>query len=407
MPKEVMTIMQKEASHLQPTPSAVHPAVARARAAVASSAPAPTTLTFTELRAMALAAGADDVGVVSLDDPLVDSERPTVLEAFSATKTLIVLVKKMHPDNVRSPARSLANVEFGHTGADMDDALATLCRALDARGVRSVHPAMAFPMEMSRFPGRTWVVSHKVAAHAAGLGVMGLHRNLIHPRFGSFVLLGTVLCAVDIERGLPVVDQNPCIDCKLCVAACPVGAIDKGGAFNFSACYDHNYREFMTGFSDFVEDIADSHSRFELRTRQTLSEQASMWQSLAGKPVYKAAYCVAVCPAGDDVLAPFVRDRAAFVADVVKPLQEKAGSTPSPAPTPPPTCRSASPTSSSRSCAPACGPPRCGASFRARPSPFSGGPPAACRPRFTSTSIPRPAPPLVRRPRPSANKRRL
>ena len=31
-------------------------------------------------------------------------------------------------------------------------------------------------------------------------------------------------------------DYNPCLECKLCVAACPVGAISKEGEFNFSAC---------------------------------------------------------------------------------------------------------------------------------------------------------------------------
>src|SRR5262249_49253054 len=31
----------------------------------------------------------------------------------------------------------------------------------------------------------------------AGLGHMGIHRNLIHPKFGNFVLLGTVLIDCD------------------------------------------------------------------------------------------------------------------------------------------------------------------------------------------------------------------
>ena len=40
---------------------------------------------------------------------------------------------------------------------------------------------MGFPMEMDRFPGKIWVVSHKRVAVAAGLGRMGIHRNVIHP----------------------------------------------------------------------------------------------------------------------------------------------------------------------------------------------------------------------------------
>jgi hypothetical protein len=38
---------------------------------------------------------------------------------------------------------------------------------------------------------------------------------------------------------------------------------------------------------------------------------------------YKAAYCMAACPAGEDVIPPFLSDRQGFVREVVKPLQDK------------------------------------------------------------------------------------
>src|SRR5262249_30114466 len=38
---------------------------------------------------------------------------------------------------------------------------------------------------------------------------------------------------------------------------------------------------------------------------------------------YKAAYCMAVCPAGEDVIGPFLTNRKGYLQDVVKPLQEK------------------------------------------------------------------------------------
>ncbi len=37
-----------------------------------------------------------------------------------------------------------------------------------------------------------------------------------------------------------------------------------------------------------------------------------------------AAYCIAACPAGEDVIAPFLSDRKAFIQEVVKPLQDKS-----------------------------------------------------------------------------------
>jgi hypothetical protein len=49
-----------------------------------------------------------------------------------------------------------------------------------------------------------------------------------------------------------------------------------------------------------------------------------MWQSLSFGANYKAAYCMSVCPAGEEVIAPFLTHRKEYLEDVVKPLQDKA-----------------------------------------------------------------------------------
>ena len=300
-----------------------HPTVKVVRARrLEAGAVAPVTLAH--VRAIALEAGADDAGVVSLDHPDVAEERPHVLRALPGARTLISIVVGTHRDDVRSPARSVANLEFHRAGHEVDDIARRIAVALSDLGHRSINPAMAFPMEMDQFPGRTWVVSQKRVAVAAQLGRMGIHRSVIHPRLGSFVLLGCVVTTAEVEGDVAPLTFDPCVSCKLCVAACPVGAIEPDGAFRFSACYDHNYREFMTGFGDFVEEIAESKDRHDLRERVSISESASMWQSLAYQPNYKAAYCIAVCPAGEDVMAPFLEDRAGYLADVVKPLTSKS-----------------------------------------------------------------------------------
>ncbi len=168
-----------------------------------------------------------------------------------------------------------------------------------------------------------WVVSHKPVAVAAGLGMMGIHRNVIHPKFGNFILLGTILLDTEAtEYGKPLA-YNPCLECKLCVAACPVGAISSDGHFDLASCYTHNYRELMGGFGDWVEQIADAKNVLDYRKQVTRQETVSMWQSLAFSPNYKAAYCLSVCPAGEDVIGPFHDDRATYLQHVVKPLQQK------------------------------------------------------------------------------------
>jgi Fe-S-cluster-containing hydrogenase component 2 len=230
----------------------------------------------------------------------------------------------MNREPIHNPARSVANVEFHHSGERVNEIAHRVVAQFEAKGIRAVNPAMGFPMEVVNVgAGKIWIVSHKTVAVAAGLGHMGIHRNVIHPKFGNFILLGTVLVDARISVYQQPLDYNPCVECKLCVAACPVGAIGSDGAFNFSACYTHNYREFIGGFTNWVEQIADSKSASDYRRRVTDAESASMWQSLSFGANYKSAYCMAVCPAGDDVIAPFLTDRSQYLQDVVRPLQNK------------------------------------------------------------------------------------
>jgi ferredoxin len=299
---------------------AEHPTVRKVRSRASRK---PGVLDADWLREMCLAAGADDVGFVSADNPDLASEVEHVQAALPGTKSYISLVVKMNRDNVRSTARSVANQEFHRSGEVLNEAAHCIVRQLQDAGYRVLNPSATFPMEMDNFPGRIWVVAHQPVAVAAGLGVMGIHRNVIHPKFGNFVLLGTILVDAPINSYGEPLDYSPCLECKLCVAACPVGAIGKNGEFDWQACSVHNYREFMGGFTDWVQTIADSDDAADFRSRVTDSENASMWQSLSFKPNYKAAYCLAVCPAEEDVIEPYLDDRKGFMDLVLKPLQDK------------------------------------------------------------------------------------
>jgi len=275
------------------------------------------------LRQVCRDAGADDVGLVEIGRPALDDQRTEILRFFPATKTLISIVCRMNREPIRSPARSVANLEFHHTGDKVNDVARTIVAVLEAQGIRAINPSMGFPMEMDRFPGRTWVVSHKPVAVAAGLGEMGIHRNVIHPKFGSFILLGTVLVEAEATTYDQPLPYTPCLECKLWVTAYPTGAIGPDEHFNFTTCYTHNYREFIRGFTNWVEQIAKSKDTREYRSRVADSESASMWQSLSFGANYKAAYCLAVCPAGEDVIGPYLTDKARHLQDTVRPLQEK------------------------------------------------------------------------------------
>lgn len=295
------------------------------------SAPATTRpgttgrLTPEALRRLALDLGADDAGLVSLDRPELDDQREIIRAQFPWARSLLSLVFRTSTGPLRSPARSLANREFHHTNEQADTVALELVDALERCGHRAGMAPTGFPMEMEHFPGRIWVIAHKPVAEAAGLGVTGKSRMVLHPRLGAFVLLGTVVTDLELapaDEGRPLTD-SPCSTCNLCVAACPTGALRQDGGFDFGACYTHNYREFMGGYVDYMDSVADAGSGQALREHVRDDETVSMWQSLSYGPNYKAAYCMAVCPAGDDVIGPFLDSRKDFVKGVVKPLQKK------------------------------------------------------------------------------------
>src|SRR5206468_12722235 len=160
------------------------------------------------LKQLVLDAGADDVGFVEIGRPALDDQRADILKAFPHTKALISFVVRMNREAIRTPARSVSNTEFHHSGEEINHIARSVVQKLEDRGIRAMNPAMGFPMEMAKFPGKVWVVSHKPVAVAAGLGMMGIHRNVIHEKFGNFILLGTILLDAEVSEYSQPISYN-------------------------------------------------------------------------------------------------------------------------------------------------------------------------------------------------------
>lgn len=300
-----------------------HPTVKRYReqAEAISASKAPDTLDAEWLKQQVLEAGADDVGLVEINRPELGEYRADILEIFPQTQTLVSFVRRLNPENIRCISQAVRDLEFIRTQKEADGIARKITQVLAQKGVGALNYACGFPMDLDKWPGKMWPVSHKPIAVAAGLGHLGNNRNLLHPRFGNFILLDTVLVDRETSAYDSPLDYNPCIECKLCAAVCPVGAVGNDGNFQFSNCFTHNYRERLGGFADWVENIVTSKTVRDYRKKVADPETVSMWQSLSYGICNKSSYCMAACPAGDERIGLYLADRQAYMKQVVKPLQ--------------------------------------------------------------------------------------
>lgn len=275
------------------------------------------------IRQICLEAGADEVGLVEIGRPELAQESQSVLHVYPATQTIISLSRALNRENMQSPARPLANGEFRRAEEDLFRISGEILRHLNAQDIRGVTLNPAFPMDMNRWPGKTWDVSHKTIAVEAGIGVMGLNRLVLSPQFGSTILLNSLFINAQVDHYDRRLEQNPCNKCRLCVAVCPVGAVQKDGAFDFLACATHSYRD-LSGALDWAEALLASQDFGEYRARFQDRETMSLWQSLLFGFNHKCGYCQAVCPAGAAGMSRYLTDKKAYVQQIVTPLIERA-----------------------------------------------------------------------------------
>ncbi len=223
-----------------------HPTVVSYREGRAGEeAKVPPLLEADVLHGLCIECGADDAGFAALDVMEPEEEQRRILEAFPRARTLISMVVRLNRDALRSTSRSTSDLEYLCAMKRLDEAARRIIPRLAEQGVRAIAPATGFPMDQDHWPDRSWAVAHKLVAEAAGMGRRGLNRLLLHPRFGGHVVLGTIILDAEVAPLGEPLDFDPCLQCKLCVAVCPVGSVGSDGHFSFSNCIVHNYRDRM------------------------------------------------------------------------------------------------------------------------------------------------------------------
>jgi epoxyqueuosine reductase len=75
------------------------------------------------------------------------------------------------------------------------------------------------------------------AAARSGVGFYGKNTMLITRRHGSWVVLGTLVTDVELESTPPL--GTDCGECRLCIDACPTGALDDPGTLDATKCLSY------------------------------------------------------------------------------------------------------------------------------------------------------------------------
>ncbi len=191
-----------------------------------------------KVKKFVLEADMDIVGIANVNNDLFleapESHQPkNILEDANS---VIVFGKSM--------PRSIFRLKYHHTNL-VHRAYHSLYKFLDITGVRLAHYVESLgyysisipsynPLAIENF--QPWgIISLKHAGLAAGLGKIAKNGLLIHPIHGTLLRLSAVITTAKLIAD-PIMEDNVCKECNLCIEKCPNKAFDKSGNFKKMTC---------------------------------------------------------------------------------------------------------------------------------------------------------------------------
>lgn len=85
-------------------------------------------------------------------------------------------------------------------------------------------------------------IDERLAATLSGMGYKGKNQLIINESFGTYFFIGIALLDVEIKTEVPLIEDG-CLDCDICIKACPTGALNKETGYDMAKCISYYNQE--------------------------------------------------------------------------------------------------------------------------------------------------------------------
>ncbi|MDR3590877.1 MAG: epoxyqueuosine reductase [Negativicutes bacterium] len=247
------------------------------------------------IREFVLSLGVDDVGFARAAD--YNSPKSYEITKFLPDARSIIVLAYRVLSSCESPSWSVALNGYLDLGAFARSTGYRIGRFLENNyGAKVANMPLSLPFEVHQDRRAIADFSQRHAAVAAGLGSFGRHNLVIHPRFGTRVNFVSIITNLQLEPS-PLLQEDFCLHCNLCVENCPGRALDEEGKTEVMKCLKNSMPYGLGTDIAFWTEVASSSA--EKQKELFMSERyARLRQAAYLGNQYMCFNCLKSCPVG-------------------------------------------------------------------------------------------------------------